>query len=111
MKIGTESSKRQQKNSGTTQGVSRRVAVLEALSLQKGQAVLDIDCGGGPLVQNFSLAVGSSEKAYGIDARVSQVQLAQERCTHLFNVDIFCGGAEAIDLPSGSCHAISSIQI
>ena len=72
--------------------------------------MLDIGCGGGHLVQDFPLAVGPSGKAYGIDPGVSQVQSAQERCTHLFNADIFCGGAEEMDPPSGSCHAISFIQ-
>ena len=89
MKFDNESNKRQQKNSGTTQGVFRRVAVLEAFSFQKGQTVLDIGSGGGHLVQDFPLAVGPSGKPYGIDPGVSQVQSAQERWTPLFNVELF----------------------
>ena len=90
MKFDNDSRKRQQRNSGTIQGVSKRISVLKALSLQKGQTALDIGCGGGQLVQVFSLAVDLSGKAYGIDASVSQVQSAQERCKQLVNVEIFC---------------------
>ncbi|MEE2955523.1 MAG: hypothetical protein VX780_05265 [Pseudomonadota bacterium] len=42
------------------------------------------------MLQVFSLAVDLSGKADVIDASVSLVQSAQERCKQLVNVEIFC---------------------
>ena len=58
----------QQQLSGATNiGVLRRQAILKELNLEKSQTIVDIGCGGGHLVQDISLSIGSDGKAFGVD--------------------------------------------
>ena len=43
-------------------GVNRRQEILTALSVETGQSILDIGCGGGHLIEDLALAVGPRGK-------------------------------------------------
>jgi len=49
----------QQILTATIVGVIRRQVILKELNLQKNQTIVDIGCGGGHLVEDISMSVGS----------------------------------------------------
>ncbi len=49
----------QQILTATIVGVIRRQVILKELNLQKNQTIVDIGCGGGHLVKDISMSVGS----------------------------------------------------
>ena len=101
----------QQQLSGSTNiGVIRRQAILKELNLEKSQTVVDIGCGGGHLVQEISLSIGSDGKAFGVDTSKFQINSAIERCKHLSNVKFLCCNANAISIEDSSCDAVTFTQ-
>ena len=58
MKFDNETSIIQQKIANGYAGVSRRLAIVNALNLETNETVIDIGCGGGHLVQEISLSIG-----------------------------------------------------
>ena len=65
----------QQQLSGATNiGIIRRQAILKELNLEKSQTVVDIGCGGGHLVEEISLSIGSDGKAFGVDTSKFQIK-------------------------------------
>ena len=50
----------QQILTATNVGILRRQAIIKELNLKKGQTVIDIGCGGGHLVEEISMCIGSS---------------------------------------------------
>lgn len=62
-------------------GVAQRMAVLQALSLETRQVVIDVGCGGGHLVREFAIAVGNNGHAVGLDVSKEQIDSANEYCT------------------------------
>jgi len=110
MKFEGNASLLQQKMAGSSAGVARRLAVMNALSLQTGDTVLDVGCGAGHLVEDIGLAVGSGGKAFGLDPSETQLESARVRCDLLSHATFLCGMADKVDLPSVSCDAIASIQ-
>jgi ubiquinone/menaquinone biosynthesis C-methylase UbiE len=110
MKFEGDVSLLQQKMAGSSAGVARRLAVMNALNLQAGDTVLDIGCGAGHLVQEIGLAVGSRGKAFGLDPSETQIDAARRHCDALSNTQFLCCLADQIDLPDASCDAIASIQ-
>jgi len=110
MKFEGDASLLQQKMAGSSAGVARRLAVMNALNLQADDTVLDVGCGAGHLVEDIGLAVGTSGKAFGLDSSETQLEAARVRCDSLGNTEFLCCMADKIDLASGSCDAIASIQ-
>ena len=43
--------------------ILRRQAILKELNLKKDQTIIDIGCGGGHLVEEISMCVGSNGKS------------------------------------------------
>ena len=66
MKFDNETSIIQQKIANGYAGVSRRLAIVNALNLETNETVIDIGCGGGHLVQEISLSIGEQGKVIGI---------------------------------------------
>ncbi len=54
MKFDNETSIIQQKIANGYAGVSRRLAIVNALNLETNETVIDIGCGGGHLVEEIS---------------------------------------------------------
>ena len=54
----------QQILTATNVGIFRRQAILKELNLKKDQTIIDIGCGGGHLLEEISMCVGSMEKTY-----------------------------------------------
>ena len=110
MQFEGDASLLQQKMAGSSAGVARRLAVMQALNLNVGHTVLDVGCGAGHLIENIGLAVGTNGKAVGLDPSETQLDAARLRCDALSNAQFLCGMADKIDLPDASCDGIASIQ-
>lgn len=101
----------QRKIAESLEGTARRLAVLEALSIKTGQAILDLGCGGGHLVRDIALAVGDSGRAVGLDASADQLDAANALCTGLVSVELVEGSASDMAFEDGSFDALASIQM
>lgn len=65
------------------EGAARRRAAFDALAVERGQAILDLGCGGGHLVRELALAVGAGGHAVGVDTSADQLAAAEALCADL----------------------------
>ena len=100
----------QQILTATNVGILRRQAIIKELNLKKEQTVIDIGCGGGHLVEEISMCIGSSGRAIGVDPSEFQIKTAKERCKHLPNVQFLCSNASDINIDKSSCDAVTFTQ-
>ena len=100
----------QQIITATNIGILRRQAILRELNLKKNQTIIDIGCGGGHLVEEISMCVGSKGKVIGVDPSEFQIKTAKERCKHLSNVEFLCSNANYIDIENNSCDGVTFTQ-
>ena len=100
----------QQILTATNVGILRRQAILKELNLKKDQTIIDIGCGGGHLVEEISMCVGSMGKAIGVDPSEFQIKTAKERCKNLSNVEFICSNANDINIEINSCDAVTFTQ-
>ena len=91
-------------------GVSRRIAVVEALDIRAGQAFLDVGCGGGHLVKELGLAVGSTGRVVGIDTNSHQLETARTLCNSLSSVELIEGGATGIPAEDEQFDGVTALQ-
>ena len=78
---------------------------------KKDQTIIDIGCGGGHLVEEISMCVGSNGKIIGVDPSEFQIKTAKERCKHLSNVEFLCSNANDIDIQNNSCDAVEYLPL
>ena len=93
------------------EGTARRLAVVEALTLEAGQAVLDVGCGGGHLVRDIAGAVGARGRAVGMDMSGEQLAAAREACSGLPAAELIEGDATAMTFAEGAFDSVASIQV
>jgi len=89
----------------------RRLAMLEALSVQPGERVLEVGCGGGALLPALAANVGTTGNVVGIDISPDQIAAANEACK-----SFECARAEVQDVNNltygdASFDAIAAIQV
>ena len=110
MKFDNETSIIQQKIANGYAGVSRRLAIVNALNLETNETVIDIGCGGGHLVEEISLSVGEKGKVIGIDPSQDQLDVASNKCKDQNNVELICTTADEINIDDASCDKITATQ-
>ncbi len=93
------------------EGTARRLAVIEALAIGSGQAILDLGCGGGHLVRDVALAVGDSGRAVGLDASKDQIAAARSICSHIPTAELVEGDATDLPFENASFDSLASIQM
>ena len=98
MKFDNETSIIQQKIANGYAGVSRRLAIVNALNLETNETVIDIGCGGGHLIQEISLSIGEQGKVIGIDPSQDQLDVASDKCKDQNNVELICTTADEINI-------------
>jgi arsenite methyltransferase len=101
----------QRKIAETLEGDARRMAVFEALSIETGQSIFDLGCGGGHLVREIARAVGDSGRAVGLDASAEQLGAARALCDGLPAVELIEGDATNLIFEDGDFDALASIQM
>lgn len=92
------------------EGVSRRLAVFEALMPQAGMHLLDVGCGSGHFVRELARAVGPSGRILGIDVSDDQLTVARENCADYPVVELLNADVCELPMEDGSLDAVSSIQ-
>ena len=110
MKFDNETSIIQQKIANGYAGVSRRLAIINALDLEANETVIDIGCGGGHLVEEISLSIGEQGKVIGIDPSQDQLDVASDKCKGQNNVELICTTADDINIEDASCDKITATQ-
>lgn len=100
----------QRKIAETHEGFERRMAVVSALDVEAGQALLDIGCGGGHLVRDLALAVGDHGRAVGLDASAEQVNSARALCDDLPAAELTEGDATDLPFEAGTFDGLAAIQ-
>lgn len=100
----------QRKLSESHAGHARRMAVLDSLQVEPGQAVLDLGCGGGHLVRELAQAVGDGGRAVGLDASQDQMKTARSLCADLPAAELVQGDATELIFGDGTFDALACIQ-
>jgi arsenite methyltransferase len=90
---------------------AQRRAVLDAIKLLPGEAVLDIGCGPGFMVEEILPLVGPAGKVSAIDVNEGAIELARGRCEAHSNVEFQSADAAALPYPDSSFDAIVSTQV
>ena len=91
-------------------GISRRQEILETLSINVGDQILDVGCGGGHLLEHLAKAVGEKGHIYGVDPSEEQIFQARDRCSEFENVTLLNSYADGINLEQNSCNSVTSTQ-
>ena len=110
MKFNKEAGKNQRLVASSYAGVSRRQAILEALSIESDHKIIDIGCGAGHLVEDLAKALGDQGRVYALDPSEDQLEEARVRCSSFSNVIFFNGYADNIALEDVSCDIVTSTQ-
>lgn len=110
MKFNNEAGRNQRLVASSYAGISRRQAILEALSIESDHKVIDIGCGAGYLVEELAKALGDHGRVYALDPSEDQLEEARARCSSFSNVTFFRGFADNILLENDSCDIVTSTQ-
>lgn len=91
--------------------VVRRTALLETLSLNGGERVLEIGCGGGFYAKEAAKIVGSRGRMYAIDTSADQIAAAERHCSDMEWID--CSVANVLELPfdDETFDAVYGVQV
>lgn len=110
MEFSNEIGRIQRLMAASMAGISRRSAVMNAMSLNAGGCAIDIGCGAGHLLIELSKTVGVTGRIYGVDPSEDQVNQARKNCSEYSNIEFIQSSAEKIPLPDGSCDLVTSTQ-
>lgn len=101
----------QRKLAESPEGMARRMAVFNALTVEAGQAVLDLGCGGGHLVREFAIAVGEGGRAVGFDVSAEQLTAASAVCNGLPAAEFVEGDATNMTFGDATFDGLASIHV
>ena len=94
MHFNKEAGRNQRLVASSYAGVSRRQAILEALSIEANHKIIDIGCGAGYLVEDLAKTLGDQGRVYALDPSEDQLEEARIRCSSFPNVTFFNGFAD-----------------
>lgn len=83
-------------------GRSYKALVVQELSIQRGQTVLDLGCGPGADLRAFAESVGPSGAVIGMDHDDEAVGQARRAVEDLPTVHVRAGDIHQLDVPDGS---------
>ena len=110
MQFNKEAGRNQRLVASSHAGVSRRQAILEALSIEANHKIIDIGCGAGYLVEDLAKALGDQGRVYALDPSEDQLGEARIRCSSFSNVTFFNSSADNIALGDNACDIVTSTQ-
>jgi arsenite methyltransferase len=94
----------------TPEIIKQRSRTLDAMALQAGEQVLDAGCGTGLLLEQMSQSIGDNGRAVGVDFSPDMLEVADQRCQGLSNVELQQGSVESLDFESESFDVVSCTQ-
>jgi SAM-dependent methyltransferase len=95
----------------TADVVEQRCAVLRLLSLEPGQAVLDIGSGPGLLAREIADAVGPTGRVVGLDLSEPMLEMARRRCADRPQASFEQGDAAKLPFEADSFDAVVTTQV
>jgi arsenite methyltransferase len=95
----------------TTDVVEQRAILLRLLSLEPGQAVLDVGSGPGLLVREIADSVGPTGRVVGLDVSDPMLEMGRRRCKDRPQVDFESGDAATLPFESGAFDTVVSTQV
>lgn len=95
----------------TTDVVEQRCAVLRLLSLEPGQAVLDIGSGPGLLARELADCVGPTGRVCGLDPSEPMLEMGRRRCADRPQVSFEHGDAAKLPFEAGSFDVVVTTQV
>lgn len=110
MQFNNQAGKNQRLVASSYAGISRRQAILEALSIEADFKIIDVGCGAGDLVVELSKALGDGGRVFALDPSKDQLEEARNRCSGFPNVIFFQCFAENIELENDVCDVVTSTQ-
>ena len=94
----------------TPEIIKQRSRTLDALALQAGEQVLDAGCGTGLLLEQMAQSIGDNGRAVGVDFSPDMLEVADQRCHGLSNVELQQGSIESLDFESEIFDVVSCTQ-
>jgi len=94
----------------TPEIIEQRRRTLDALALQTGEQVLDAGCGTGLLLGQMAQSIGDNGRAVGVDISPDMLEVADQRCHGLSNIELQQGNVESLDFESESFDVVSCTQ-
>jgi SAM-dependent methyltransferase len=91
--------------------VEQRCAVLRLLSLEPGQAVLDIGSGPGLLARDLADSVGPTGRVCGLDLSEPMLETGRRRCADRPQVSFEHGDAAKLPFEAGSFDVVVTTQV
>lgn len=89
----------------------RRLAVLDAISVQPRERVLEVGCGGGIMLPMLAAAVGEIGRVVGIDISPDQIAAANALCADTNIVEAAVHDAKKLPYGDASFDAVVAIQV
>jgi ubiquinone/menaquinone biosynthesis C-methylase UbiE len=88
-----------------------RRSLLELLPLEKGNAVLDVGCGTGPMLGAIAEAVTRCGRVVGIDGSEAMIAEARRRHSGDPTIELRVGDAHALELEDASFDVALSVRV
>jgi ubiquinone/menaquinone biosynthesis C-methylase UbiE len=110
MKFDRDVGRLQRLMAASIAGVNRRQAILETLTINSGDRIIDVGCGAGQLLGHLAKAVGDDGEVIGLDPSADQLAKARTNCGDSGNVTLLERGADDTGLTQNSCDAATSTQ-
>jgi SAM-dependent methyltransferase len=111
LEFGDEGSRLVEEFNASAGAKARRAKILEALDLEAGCRVLDVGSGPGHQAFEMSPVVGPSGRVDGVDPADSAIEIAENRCAHLVNVNFQNGEASKLPFGDSIFDAAMSSQV
>ncbi|WP_299472571.1 methyltransferase domain-containing protein [uncultured Roseibium sp.] len=81
---------------------------MDVLDPGQGDTVLDVGCGAGQTLTQFSERVGTNGRVIGVDIAPALLSIAQERCKNDPCIELIQADAQVLDLRTASLDGIYS---
>lgn len=95
----------------TTDVVTQRLAVHQALDVRSGETILDIGSGPGLLVYELGNTVGSEGRVCGIDTSEPMLEMGRRRCEDRPQCRFELADASKLPFTDGEFDAVVSTQV
>lgn len=82
--------------------------LLNRVSLEGGESVLDVGCGGGATTEMIASAIGEQGRVLGIDISEPLLESARRRCGGFANASFENADAQVHELPVGEFDVLTS---
>lgn len=90
---------------------SRLTAVTEQLTAVSGDALLDVGCGPGMMIDHLFEALPDRFKLTGLDQSHGMIRSAERRLAHAAGVDLVLGPAEEMPLPDAGFDVVLAMGV